>query len=831
MLARMMNGDCGYITTICRPFTGFMHVQAYIIFFHHQQQQQQRSVRKLLLASSTQARSSSFVLRTAESSPFHSSSSDDQNKTLAIQESRTTKFNTHHSSTRQQIRALESLEDFQDFVQTSKDTVASSPELAAAALFHFAQIRLSRMNESVSMSRNEERKITGALVAAIESWAFESKRGTMSIFALVDALCGLSIVGESQIMETKYVQPIVQTLFNQLDHHHVLGESTAILNDLGFQRWIHLWQAMHRFNETSLPASLAATTVPLYQLLSQRLTKGDAIARMKGYHLSLLLGKLANQDSLLNDEVKLVQSLSRRVRKKQVRSELSMSRMFSIMKSGVKLFSNLEGKDEIRTMTYTIIKEIANVTMSSNNILPVHEAAVLINALSRIEDNADDYLVEKVYQLAGYSVGAANARQMSFLDVALIMSALERWTYARDSKLVSLLLKCLVTMATNKETMVPPSVLNQILRCTVLVYRHDSKVMLSLQEVASIYLMDRAVMKKSKCNELSNFLWIMTMAQMDNDECLVSIVERILEPGALDDCTPKTATLILKSYVALLSRQSEPMKSIDYLDDLFGSLGEYLLSSRLSSADSSSAIYAYAKSFYIRDLGIFDHLVELFASQLDRAKTRQISQTLWACGKMVLWESDGEDSTVDPPYIQHARKMARCLASNSTDLGTKDCAQSIWACARLRLYDEESLSPLLERALSLVDDFTTNEISNIIWSMGKFRKVSSNHFKLVFRFIKILDGRLDPTTQEAANILYGLGKLDLREEEVFQRMSAIIGDQIADVSAEALGRTLWAHDAVHLSSQKLLDQYAQERLGLKTIRATASETDENEQAR
>jgi hypothetical protein len=96
-------------------------------------------------------------------------------------------------------------------------------------------------------------------------------------------------------------------------------------------------------------------------------------------------------------------------------------------------------------------------------------------------------------------------------------------------------------------------------------------------------------------------------------------------------------------------------------------------------------------------------------------------------------------------------------------------------------------------------------------------KVKSQEFGLIFLLIRRVthDASLALTPQEAANILYALGRLDIRDEDVFKILSDIILDQIEVVSAPAIANVIWAHRVVYITPpQQLMDTWrAAQKLG------------------
>jgi precorrin-6x reductase len=74
------------------------------------------------------------------------------------------------------------------------------------------------------------------------------------------------------------------------------------------------------------------------------------------------------------------------------------------------------------------------------------------------------------------------------------------------------------------------------------------------------------------------------------------------------------------------------------------------------------------------------------------------------------------------------------------------------------------------------------------------------------------------TTQEAANILYSLGKLEIKDADAFESISNILMRQLQDASSQAIANALWAYDVVALDPPVgLMGCWAREKLGIHDI--------------
>jgi hypothetical protein len=260
------------------------------------------------------------------------------------------------------------------------------------------------------------------------------------------------------------------------------------------------------------------------------------------------------------------------------------------------------------------------------------------------------------------------------------------------------------------------------------------------------------------------------------------------------------------------------------LSDLFELYGETILlsSHELSPRDLSSVVHAYAKSNYLHDMGIFDQLVRNVGSRVQEMSVRQLAQCLWACGRMMSWESDpaqlpsqpldppqgmaARDNFFEPeapsregpgttgadasPYLPSALALAISLAARSDQLTAQDVTQALWALGHVLSAVpsfhsspepggpegpeyKATLKMLAQRAKALNHRLSPREAAIILWSLGRIStSASPPDFDVVYlltrRFaatsnkdVKVL------TSQECAMVLQAMARLDVRDADLF----------------------------------------------------------------
>jgi hypothetical protein len=459
-------------------------------------------------------------------------------------------------------------------------------------------------------------------------------------------------------------------------------------------------------------------------------------------------------------------------------------------------------------------------------------------------------------------------------DIAKILAALEHWQVPIQAETKNILFSlgdwfqtCCTSMTAS------PRDINTILRCTALLLPRPNKIV-GPNKIMDLYIapvrklfVNSTFLRKANVLELSNFAWFLAFKanpfflsgddhHKADEEVIKALARRILERDVIETCSPKLTCRILTAFTQLCSTtpQSSLQKpwndhvihgmtkpsplSSPFLADLFANLGEHLLTTKLSPSDASSVIVAYAKSGFVYDMGIFDHLVHVLGSQLSQCTHRQLAQSLWACAKMFEWEceaskdacvsvgndADDDHSATDaaaqlPLYYEPAKDFARRLSTEANDLTCKDVTQTVWAMAKLRMHDDALIAPMMQQVAILAPQFNAQETANILWANSKFP--SKNYdaiFRLTRRFLSPRSHSWNMKPQEASNVLYALGKMDIRDVDVFRNLTRCMLENIDSTSAQSVANAMWAHRAVLIEPpQDLINTWAQHKLGLDPV--------------
>ncbi|KAK1740585.1 hypothetical protein QTG54_008680 [Skeletonema marinoi] len=399
--------------------------------------------------------------------------------------------------------------------------------------------------------------------------------------------------------------------------------------------------------------------------------------------------------------------------------------------------------------------------------------------------------------------------------------------------------KTLTTVVRSGVLMFPRSESKSILNAASILIRDDT-IPVDVSDHNDVIFVDYGVTVPflERCNdyELSWLLWTFAISRRFDKNVFIALTDQILENISDDSFTASSASRVMWSTSVLLSMDEAGDQHDGRHIDLFHQLSPILLSSHLSPTDLSCAMYAIAKTNYVFDRGVFDFLAEELASDesLEHANTRLISQAVWACGKMAEFEDPIMSSTESlvasqedaapnqPPYLNNVYKMLTFLIRNKAHMTPKHVAETIWAAfGRLSISDQYYLEELSGIAARVAPQCNSREIANIVWGLSKVDYADDP--QLICTLVRVITNsnlKQKCTSQEAANCIYALGRLGVRDQELFSALSSIIKNQIHDANSQAIANSLWGHDVVGLPAPpELLSVWARDTLGMDTYSA------------
>jgi len=752
----------------------------------------------------------------------------------------------HDEQMTRQAGLVQSVRDCRNFSEihralgrSKSNTTLSTvnPTVAASALRRISQLLLTTTNDTVGAIAAKE--LLPGLVTSIETaiLASNKKNGPdLSFYALADVLWSMHVLNIHQ-QGASNLQRLATSVWGRLQRDNV-----GAVSHLGPRRLVECLQAASTFIlRPGASEHSDAENLSFYKQICERLTKGDALSKLTPVGLSMILSSLSRTSHLLSCEKALVQAVARRLRKKCVRESATRRTLSKSLEAAVPLILSQQiestlGK-EIRTMAYTICKEsVKRANLADDTVFTSIEACRLLNLAALLNIEASDPVVRQLCHILGNET-LSTFESSTVVRVSHIMDSLERLQVNDAAGVIQRMGDAFVECVGGGSAVVEqiePKDVNTILRCAALLQGRSEATMQPFQSGARSLFLDPSFIDRCSSIELSNFVWFALVARWRDGEVLETLATHILKPGVAESFSPKMACRTLSTFTAITASRSVELEETRPLEPLlfklFDRFGEQLLSSQLTPLDVSSAIYSYARASYIRDMGIFDHLVTLMVPRVDEFRVRQVAQSLWACGKMMAWEiePDEEEDGSPHPYLSSATAMAAFLAARADELNTKDVTQAMWAIGRLRIEDPSIVAPLAKQAKAVSKELTAQEIANLFWALSK---VKSQEFGLIYVLMRRIscDDSLGLMPQEAANILYALGRLNIRDDEFFKLLSNIILERIELASAQSIANVLWAHRAVHITPpQMLLDSWAIEKLGLVAVQSMIESYDESD---
>jgi hypothetical protein len=684
--------------------------------------------------------------------------------------------------------------------------------VSAAALRRMALVSVMESREKTAdlKTQNLRTQLLTSLLETIGSQmvlASDSPGRLINIYALADVFSALAILQQNDFM-----QPLASLVVQMMKRH-----DTQDLFKLGPIRLLQCLQSLAR---------LQLDEHQFRNVIYQRLLKPDAVSKLPARSLSHGLAALAESDMNDRDPKLLSRAFMRRLRKQKVREQASISDLCRALVAADQIFKK-EGMEEFRDEAAVFGFTSLRVIMQKKNLeqasLTPKQISDLIYSWSRLSNNRkEDIVIEELLDICKQEGILDNCNPQ---ELERIIGSVERLQITNHSETMRLGGERLLDLVREKEatsalhTLTPKNI-NGILRCPVLLHRRNKTVMRPYIEAASHLFHDETFVAACSLSEIANFLWFKSIANWRDDEVLELFCRRILDPDIADSCSPKLASRVLGAFTLILSlKRPNNVVHISMLDttsQLFHSYGGHLLTSKLQPAEASSALYAYARASYIQDMGIFDHLVSLTASMADQCTARQLSQSLWSCGKMVEFEQiefDEDKAVRSPPYLENAISIAQELCSRSNELTSADVTQCIWALARLGVRDDSILHPLTARAMAIANSMNTIEATNILWGLGKIRYIDLDLTSILTEKLTKTPRQASP--KQAASALYALGRLQVKDKELYDTLSLSLVDQIHDTSAHAIANVLWAYKTVNLKPpEELLNLWASEKLGL-----------------
>lgn len=181
-------------------------------------------------------------------------------------------------------------------------------------------------------------------------------------------------------------------------------------------------------------------------------------------------------------------------------------------------------------------------------------------------------------------------------------------------------------------------------------------------------------------------------------------------------------------------------------------------------------------------------------------------------------KKDNVTNYTPPHYVESAHKYVQFLSRHPNQLSPKQISQTIWAIGRLRLSDHVLVEEMVDVALRMHSLLNAREVANIIWGLSRVDYDKPEVISKIAKRIMSPHVFNECTVQEASMLLFALAKLQICKEDaltLFPSLSMILKRQLNDATSQSIVNALWAHEALGISPpEELLSIWAQDRLGM-----------------
>lgn len=687
---------------------------------------------------------------------------------------------------------------------------------------------ISILQEESDISRSDPNMCAAALCRLTDLWSSQNisdadKAISQKNISILIKEIDQALKNDSASFKLRALVNVLFALPKHKDKHDTIHLANRICHVME-EYEDDLVQSLRPFHLMECLSSLSVLELhypTLVGRICQRLEKGDALATFDAQQLAAGLKALAILEYTDENTSAVQRAFARRWRKQKIRQTATTSDICQALFSARRMMQYTTDKsleDEITTMIYTLFRELASpLPNNKTRAMTAGQVAEVIMTASAIQVNVTNPIFNHIMETLNQDY---TMKRATISDVSRILSSMKRLSLSMYPLAVQGLGVKLLYLV-QQEPVEPGEVMN-LLRSALALHQRDAQVMKPYEKAVCFLILERTAGNSSfflqQCGdiELSSLVRFLSLIRCSNEDALVTLAERILEPDMAESCSPKAASQILTYYTSLIDSSAEELNKLQsHLSELFHELGTHLLSAQLSPAETSASMQAYAKASYVQDMGIFDHLANHLAAILDTCSVRQVTQGLWSCGKLVGFESEhGGVDGFGSPYLEAARKYAEYLASITPEMNAKDTSQTLWAIGRLGIDNEKVVSLFADRARQLIPECNSQEVATILWGLAR---VAYDNRELVSELTnRILV--LKASSQEAATVLYSLGRMEIQDENVFSAMSAVMMTQVETASAQSIANALWAFRTVELHPpRQLMDSWVTQKLGLEGV--------------
>ena len=132
--------------------------------------------------------------------------------------------------------------------------------------------------------------------------------------------------------------------------------------------------------------------------------------------------------------------------------------------------------------------------------------------------------------------------------------------------------------------------------------------------------------------------------------------------------------------------------------------------------------------------------------------------------------------------------------------------------------------------VALTHKFNSQEIANIVWGLSKTNFDNEAVISILTKQMQNDEIIKHTTPQEAANVMYALGKMMIRDEETFSCMNEEVMRNLDQVTSQTIANLLHAHGRINLTlPQTLFDSWANGKIDIFGLYLNNREFDANDE--
>jgi len=554
--------------------------------------------------------------------------------------------------------------------------------------------------------------------------------------------------------------------------------------------------------------------IPMWQTLYvgtvKRLAQGDALSKLDPEDMALMLIGISQHElNPSSDAIALMIAFLRRLRKAKVRLLLEASTTYQLLEAMMhmarKYPSSHQLYREVQVCTYTIGRHACTFYPITTSTLPT-----LLRVAKYLKLSSDDPLLEGLNNVANT---AAFLTSLETCQSSELFHLVHNFHLITSPDMTEAMVdRCITELQTCRDQAHVCSLLRFAVQSGNVVRFEPAKVFINA------ILTDPGFVKGMKSSHMSNVLWFLGASRHYDSEMYKTLTAHLLTN--IEDFVdqPRQACRIFLSLGTLSSlgqheSAAESQLAMTTLRSVFVAFQPALINvtAKVAPGDIAGVLYSYSKVLPGEPCVIFDYLLEVLVDCLPQTSVRHISQVLWACGRVSIY------NTNESAIVTYVKILIKELSGRISEVTVIDVVQSIWAASKVgvRPDDCSELRIIIAHAGLVSDCMSTREICTVVGSLARMRAREYDVIKrLTSRFKKACDPI--PSPDEAASLIFSLGRLNMRDRVSMTYLGSVLLQNPAEINGQAVARVLWAYRKVQMNAPpSLLDHWAEEKLGLR----------------